>query len=278
MKYTRYNVRRPRRRNNNFVIILAATLLLAFLTGTIIFKLFFKDSNLGSKFQEIKDKNIIDVLNKDDDTEKDNLNKENLGSESQEIIIESKNKEESAPNTTESVNKNIILHKETMKFYAIQCGVFKNEENVEKLKKDLSIYGNPFSIEEADFSRVILGIYNEDNIETIIQKLKEDGLETNKIIFELKLNDLCHKEICEIAAANVKVLTKLSEKGVASVETSELKKWINSLEKVDNDSENYKQLEGIKKYTNSLPEKLTREIVSEKNIYIYNYLKELSIR
>lgn len=167
------------------------------------------------------------------------------------------------------------VSKAESKFVFIQCGLYENKDNAVKLCSSLSDYGNSFIVEEENKSRVLLGIYSEKEAKELSDKLLKKGIDNVKITYVIKQNDLCNKEIIEIINADIKVLTKLSEKDVRAIQTAELKKWISNLEDVNNKGKNFKQLEELKKYNNNLPKEIDRSKASEIYIYIYKFLNKL---
>lgn len=235
MKYTRYDLKRGKE-NKAFFTIIFLILMLAFVFGTIIFKLFIKNpiSSTTGNIDQVSD---------------------------------SKDKNKSSNST----NNNQITN-----FIVVQGGVYKTKENAEAEKALLAQYGTPFVINEGDKTRIFLGIYTEKQGEEIIKSLTEQKVDNSKMLFIVNNDDLCNTEILEIINANLQILNKLAEKNVKAIQTEELKKWCLTLKKVDKESKNISVLNDIKEHVNKLPKELTKESVSENYSYIYGVLKKLS--
>lgn len=160
------------------------------------------------------------------------------------------------------------------KFIVVQGGKFAKHENLEQAKKNLLSYGNPFLIQEQDGTRILLGIYNEEDSIKVINTLKEKNIDNSKITFNLQTqNNLCNEEIAAIINAELEVINKLSDKSIKSIQTDELKTWCTQLETVDSKSSNISVLNDIKAHVSALPKDLTMDKVMDIEVYIYNFLK-----
>lgn len=170
------------------------------------------------------------------------------------------------------VNSNI-----TSKFIVVQGGKFVKTEYLEQVKKNLMDYGNPFTIEEKDGTRILLGIYDEEESIKIIDKLKNKNIDNSKIIFELQTqNNLCNEEIVAIINAELQVINKLSDKSIKSYQTDDLKTWCIELKEIDSISENFTVLNDFKSHIKALPKELTADNTIEIEKYIYNILKKVT--
>lgn len=165
--------------------------------------------------------------------------------------------------------------KDAVKFIVIQGGVYEAKQNVDITKTALSVYGNPFSIDEQKNTRVLLGIYSDKNAEEVVKKLNEKAVENSKIIFEVKRTDACNTEICEIIDANLQILNALDDKNVQAVQTAGLKKWCSTLNNVEASSKNYAILVELKNYINNLPAEVVKEKVPDNYVFLYNTLKKM---
>lgn len=163
------------------------------------------------------------------------------------------------------------------KFIALQHGKFQKPENLEQARKNISDYGNPFNIQEQDGTRLILGIYNEEETAKVSKLLTDKNIDNSKISFVIQADeDLCNQEIAALINAELEVINRLSDKGIKSIQTDELKKWSSDLQQTDLKSKNASILNELKTNINSLPKDLTSEKVNEIEIYIYNTLKKIS--
>lgn len=162
------------------------------------------------------------------------------------------------------------------KFIVIQGGKFAKTENIEQEKKLLMDYGTPFTIQDQDGTRVLLGIYNESEGLKVINDLKTKNIDNSKITFELKTDNLGSEEIAAIVNAEVEIINKLSDKNIKSYITDDLKSWVNGLEKVDSKDASKAILEDYKTHINALPKDLNNDNTVNIEIYIYNLLKKLT--
>lgn len=163
----------------------------------------------------------------------------------------------------------------SVKYVAIQGGMYAKKENADETVKILSEFGTPFCIQEGNLTRVFLGIYNEEEADKISKNLTSKNIENSKMFFEFQTNDLCNAEINEIIDAHIKVLTKLNDKSVRAIKTDELKKWSLSLKEVEKNSGNYEILNDLKNNIKKLPDELTKDKITENNILLYNSLKKV---
>ena len=170
-------------------------------------------------------------------------------------------------------NKNAEIT--SIKFIALQCGYFEQKENAEELKNKIKNLVVPFSIVDNNKIRIMAGIYDEKEAANVIKTLKDNNIDSAKMVFEIAKSDGCNSEIIEIINAKIEVLTKLKEKDVKSIKIEDLKKWTSSLKDVDKNSKNYSVLDALKKYINELPNELTKDKVESIYIYLYDILYKL---
>ncbi|WP_032120893.1 SPOR domain-containing protein [Clostridium amazonitimonense] len=203
-----------------------------------------------------------------------------LGSGLSKILI--KNKDDSSESPPD---KNIVLKEqdkatlgnEKINFYMVQGGVFSKIENAEENKKKLNELGyDAFIIKDEEKHRVILGIFDEEQSNTLLKEIKEKGTEITRLGFEINKSNLEDYEIGEIINANIKVLSKLREKDVKSIQTEEIKKWVSSLKPIEKKGKNNELLEEVKNFTLSLPEEIKKEELNSYYENNYKFLKSMS--
>lgn len=241
MKYTRYDIKRKRNNNFIFTITLISTLVFALLIGTLISKIIFRDSNF-------------------------NLDKEVV-----------KNTESSSSESSAVDEKEVT--KTGIKYIAIQGGLFSKSEYLEEAKKRLSDYGIPFTIPEEKGTRVIVGIYSEEQAQNVIKTLNDNGIDNSKINFQVNFikDDACDEIIKELLNAEIDILTKVSDKNTKSYKVSDLKAWCEeNAKKAEGSSKNYDILNEIKTHINGMPDELGKDKVAEYYVFIYNTLKKLT--
>lgn len=243
MKYTRYDLKK-KNGNKTFIIMVLLIFTLAFILGTVIFRLLTGNAlNFSKEISNINNENQVNSSSK---------------------------------GTSNSITKDTNTNSKVVKYIAVQGGIYKNKEYAENEKTLLSQYGTPFTIAEDDKNRVFLGLYTESTGEEIAKSLLDQKVDNSKMLFTVNKKDLCDSEIIEIVNANLQILNKLSEKGVKAIQTEELKKWCMSLKKVDKNSKNIAVLNDIKEHVNKMPKELSKDKAEENYVYIYNILKKIS--
>ena len=188
---------------------------------------------------------------------------------------------EAFPGLTSIASKNSspIKNTKSIKYIAIQGGLYKEKEHADENKKILSNYGNPFIITEANKDvRVLLGIYLEDEATTQIKILSDKKIEISKMTFEIPQLDLCDIEITEILNGYFQIISNASDKKVRSVGTADFKKWCMALKVVDDSSKNIGILKDLKNNANNLPEMISKDKLSDIYIYIYNDLQKFIVK
>jgi hypothetical protein len=167
--------------------------------------------------------------------------------------------------------------KKSVKYIAIQGGMFEKVENAERSKSSLSVYGNPFTIQEQNATRVFLGIYNEEEGIKLINSLKEKSVESSKMVFEINTaGNPCNEELSAIISAEIDILSKLNDKNTKSFQTDELKKWVSDFKEVDKNSKNIDLLSELKAHINNLPKELDKNKASEYYTFLYGLMKKIS--
>lgn len=238
MKYTRYDLKQ-KNDGKSFFLIVVSILIFAFFFATVIFKIFTGNGSLTNKASSAADTQVNNQTKK--------------GSQNSNAVPDDQ---------------------KSGKFIVVQGGIYTDKSNAEQEKNVLKQYGMPFSVTEQDKTRVLLGIYNEKTGKDIAASLTEQKVDNSKIVFSIDEDSPCNTQIVELVNAYIQVLNKISEKNVEAVQTSELKKWTNSLDKVK-DGKNLNALNEIKSYINKLPDKISKDKVEENYIYVYNFLNKV---
>lgn len=173
-----------------------------------------------------------------------------------------------------NINKGNISY-DKASYVVLQCGIYKNKDSIPNVQKSLSDYGNSFVVQSDGNNKVILGIYNKPDGDKLQSTLKKNGVDNIEKSFNFVERDTCDKEIVEMINADITILNKLSDKNVMGVQTKEIKKWVNSLQKVDSKSKNYKVFMQLEKYIQSLPEEITKDKAAENYTFLYNLLNNM---
>lgn len=250
MKYTRYNIKSKPKKNNSFLFYLAITLLLALLLGTFIFKFILKDS---TKIGFLKGGDISNA----EQQQQSNSKETDKGG-----IMESEDSSEVKGQDSAS----------EYNFYILQCGVFKVKKNADETLNKLSTFGNPFTGQEGELLKIYFGIYSDKNIEKGISILKEKGIDNSKITINIPIEDKSTTQFCEIVDSLLQVVNKTLESDVKSINTSELKKWVDGLEKVDESMKQYNEVNSLKEYIKALPDEVDKNKDGEVLKYVYDEL------
>lgn len=162
------------------------------------------------------------------------------------------------------------------KFVLLQCGVFSVKDNAVKVYNSLCSLGLPVMVEDSGKFKVFYGIYESDAENKDFQTLKSNNIEVSKISLKVNVNDICDKEVVEICRAAIKVLNKLNEKNVDSVNIAELKAWINNLSLLSEKEKNFNIFQDFKQYIVALPDNLPKEKAAELELKIINVVKSMS--
>lgn len=255
MKYTKYNIRgieKRKKSSQNSIIIILSFIVFIVLSAIVLSKYFFK-TDIGKKLPNISNEmNKVNYL--------DNYNEKKIHKNHKEH----KNVKENS--------------KGCMQFYGVQCGVFKSEENAKRVLESIKNIVHPTVIHDGELYKIIGGVFLENNLDTVIQKLNSLGIEYNKIRFEVNMKEEDTAQIGKIIDGTLKVLNKFNDPNVKSINTSQLKKWTAQLStntKIENTSNNLK-LNELKKYIQKLPKEVSRKSLSENYNYIYIFLKNLN--
>lgn len=239
MKYTRYN---NKKKNKSFLNILFMGLIIifaAFLIGTMMSRLLFKDK-----------------MPKD----KGDSNGSNIVAEEKESSGEGKKEEE-------NVQKGI-------KLYSIQCGFFKEKANAEQLKNKLNSKYPVFLYGENDGFRVVVGIYEEEKCNEVVKKLTEEGLSPVKVGFDFGNDNLYNAEIGEICDANRKIYNKLEDEGIKSIPATDIKEWVNGLKEAEGEGNNKELLKEFKEYTLKLPDEILKSDIEKYYTELFGMMKK----
>lgn len=159
------------------------------------------------------------------------------------------------------------------KFYAIQCGYFAKKENVDDLLGKLKAKHGGFMVEEGGKFRVLVGIYEEGKADEKIKELSGDGFNAMKVDITSKPSKDSYNAIYEISAAQIKLLNKLDDKNIKSINTDEFKKWVGDVKVPSESDVYYKQFNEVKNIGVNLPKDLTKEKKDELYKSIYSILK-----
>ena len=182
----------------------------------------------------------------------------------------------STPQIEENNNKeNTSSNEEVERFTLIQCGYFSKEENAKQVLNGMNSDFNSFIVKDAEGKyRVLAGITTEENSSTLMQKLKEKGIENIKVNLDLNKNDEVENQISAITAGYLEILDTAGKEEVKEVNTSDFKKWTNDLEEIS-DSDKIEVLKEYKEHIKALPESINKNNIVSELEYIYSILRKI---
>lgn len=178
--------------------------------------------------------------------------------------------------------KEIVKEKESVKqeesdlnsveksFGIIQCGLYSNKNNAEITLKTISEEYPKFIVQENGSFKLIAGIYPVSDSETKSQELTKGSISNFRIACKLGDESVESKTETEIIDAYIKIINKLYEKDVKSIDTKEFKVWTKDVsEKVSNKSE---ELRMLLNNVDGLPDEYKKENSNESLIFLYNII------
>ena len=182
----------------------------------------------------------------------------------------------STPQIEENNNKeNTSSNEEVERFSLIQCGYFSKEENAKQVLNGMNSDFNSFIVKDAEGKyRVLAGITTEENSSTLMQKLKEKGIENVKVNLDLNKNDEVENQISAITAGYLEILDTAGKEEVKEVNTSDFKKWTNDLKEIS-DSDKIEVLKEYKEHIKALPESINKNNIVSELEYIYSILSKI---
>ena len=243
MKYTKYNYKR---RKNNDIWKFVSSLLIGVISSCIV--------GLGVAWVVLKVIPVNDFVQADIEANSEI-----------EMSGEVNSQEESEAPLSENIS--------TSEYYFLQCGYFSKKDNAEQIYSKIASDGKSFIYEEADNFRVLSGIYNNETVDSALENLKARGIESVKVTFSLNESDLVEAQVSAICDGYFKILTTTFDEGVESVNTSEFKAWIDTLDVISS-QEKSDILEELKGYIKQLPEELTKKDVAKEFNYLYGILSK----
>lgn len=177
-------------------------------------------------------------------------------------------------NNSTIIKDNSNTNSKITKFIVVSGGMYANKNNVSPQVNILKAYGNPFTVEQDGKTRVFLGIYNEKDGLSILKTLTDKKVASSKMTFQISSADMCDAEICEIVNADMDIIKKLSDSSVKAIKTSDFKKWVAALTKVDSSSKHITQLNNLKTYMGKLPDLISKDKITENYTFLYTILQQ----
>lgn len=166
--------------------------------------------------------------------------------------------------TIENSNKSLENNKEeesSKDFCLIQCGVFSTKDNADAIIKTIPAQYPSFIYEEEGKYKIIAGIYSKSDGDNISNSLTAANISNFKITCKIDENNDDNKIKAEIIEGYLKIINKLFEKDVKSIQTSEFKKWTSEM--YDKLSQKTEEVDSLFNNINQLPEEYGKDNVNE---------------
>lgn len=160
-------------------------------------------------------------------------------------------------------------------FTLIQCGYFTKEENAKQVLNTIDSDFNSFIVQDAEGKyRIIAGITMEADSATLMEKLKEKGIENIKVNLGLNKNDEIENQVIAITEGYLEILNTAGEEEVKEVNTSDFKTWTSELDDII-EGNSIEILSEYKEHINALPETINKSNIVSELEYIYSILSRI---
>lgn len=153
----------------------------------------------------------------------------------------------------------------------IQCGLFGKKENAESAVLKIPSNYSKFIIEEDGKYKVMAGLYVAEDLEEKKSELEKSSIENFIVKYEINQDSIDGKVEGEIISGYLKIINKIFNDDVKSINTQEFKTWAKSLS--DTNTNKSELIQALLERINSLPEEYQKEKGEEDIIYLYNLVK-----
>lgn len=172
-------------------------------------------------------------------------------------------------------NSNTAEVQDIENFVFIQCGYFSNEENAKQVLNTIDSDFNSFIVQDAEGKyRVLAGVTKEADSATLMNSLKEKGIDNTKVKLGLNKNDEVESQIIAITEGYLEILNTAGEEEVKEVNTSDFKNWTNELDNIT-EGNSIDILSEYKEHINALPETINKSNIVSEEEYIYSILSKI---
>lgn len=172
-------------------------------------------------------------------------------------------------------NSNTAEVQDIENFVFVQCGYFSNEENAKQVLNTIDSDFNSFIVQDAEGKyRVLAGITKEADSATLMNSLKEKGIDNTKVKLGLNKNDEVESQIIAITEGYLEILNAAGEEEVKEVNTSDFKNWTNELDNIT-EGNSIDILSEYKEHINALPETINKSNIVSEEEYIYSILSKI---
>lgn len=174
------------------------------------------------------------------------------------------------PTTTDEVIASTEYKSETFVF--VQCGAFSKKEGADAVQSKVQGKANGFVLQdEKGLFRVSAGIYKEDEVDNVINGLKEAGVDVAKVKFNLDGSNIAQGQIAAIIDGYLEIIKTLNNEEVKFVNTEEFKKWVAELPEVEENDDKAK-LEELKQHIQNINNEIKLAEINEEYKYLYGIL------
>ena len=239
MRYTKYNYKK--KKNNDiwksilsFVVMSVFVIIVGVLLANVI--IYFLPANDANE-------NLIDANEKQQISENTKINSEEVDNNTDD-------------NSTITSSNNVVSS-----FVIVQCGYFSSNENANVILSKISSEYSAFIFNDSDKFKVLAGIYNSDEADSVVNKLTSNGIESAKV-----------SAICD---GYLKLLNTSLNSDVKSVSTDDFKTWVSNLDSVES-GDKIEVLNNLKQHINESASEIKKEDVSQEMQFIYTTLINFS--
>ncbi|MGG7176798.1 hypothetical protein ACQPU1_04330 [Clostridium paraputrificum] len=155
-------------------------------------------------------------------------------------------------------------------FGIIQCGLYSTKEAAETAISTMPVVFPAFVVEEEGKFKIMAGVYEGDILEKKMGELTSSSINNFRIKCDLPQNSMEKKAKVEVIDAYLKIINGLYEKDAESINTDELKVWVDEL--LNNVNEKDEEMSVLVENIKNLPAKYKKENVKESMIFMYNLL------
>lgn len=253
MRYTKYNYKK--KKNNDiwksilsFVAMSVFVIIVGVLLANVI--IYFLPANDANE-------NLIDANEKQQISENTKINSEEVDNNTDD-------------NSTITSSNNVVSS-----FVIVQCGYFSSNENANVILSKISSEYSAFIFNDSDKFKVLAGIYNSDEADSVVNKLTSNGIESAKVTINLNVNDEVQSQVSAICDGYLKLLNTSLNSDVKSVSTDDFKTWVSNLDSVES-GDKIEVLNNLKQHINESASEIKKEDVSQEMQFIYTALINFS--
>lgn len=260
MRYTRYNYKKNK--NNDilkFILSFVAMSVFVIIVGVLL-------ANIIIHFLPLNNASTSDASNQSEQVQTDNS--ENASSEVLDEEADTQvNAEVSSGEKSSEVQQGTI----NTSFMAIQCGYFSEEDNAKEVFSKISDEYGAFIYNDSDKFKVLAGVYESAEGQSIMSKLAASGITAYQVDFNLDSNNEVQNQIAGIYDGYLEILETAFKDDVKSFDTTDFKEWVSKLDDIK-EGDKYEVLSDLKKHINELGAEINKESVSNEMQYLYKVL------